>query len=106
MIDKYVCCDYIRHIGVVRSISRLVYGILGKGLPNERPFIAVGIDVYFFPVTTFVTRLEIDEILSTRRINSNTHQYAVTFKIASCFMLVFTLLYVQPIVSDLIRSRY
>ena len=30
----------------------------------------------------FVTRLGINKILSTRQINSNTHQYAATFKIA------------------------
>ena len=50
-----------------------------------------------------VTRLEINKTLSTKQINSNTHQYAVIFKL---FMLVYTLLYVYLIVSDQFRSRY
>ena len=42
---------------------------------------AVGIDVFIYhPCDT----LEISKILSTRQINSNTHQYAATFKISSC----------------------
>ena len=27
MIEKYACCHYIRHMGVVRSISRPIHGI-------------------------------------------------------------------------------
>ena len=26
MIEKYACCHYIRHLGLVRSISRPIYG--------------------------------------------------------------------------------
>ena len=44
---------------------------------------AVGIDVLLIFIFIFVTRLEINKILSTRQINSNTHQYAAIFKITS-----------------------
>ena len=51
---------------------------LDQGLPNEKAFILVGIDVYLVSFTIFVTRLEINKIVLIRQINSNTHQYAAT----------------------------
>ena len=47
---------------------------------------AVGIDGVFFGF--FFMTVGNKQILSTRQINSNTHQYAATFKIASylCYM--------------------
>ena len=38
-----------------------------------------------FSFINFVTQLNINKIMSTRQINSNTHQYAATFQIASFF---------------------
>ena len=45
---------------------------------------AVGIDFNLFSFIIFVKRLEINKIVSSRQINSNTHRYAATFKTASC----------------------
>ena len=55
-----------------------------KGFQMIGVFFVVGIDVNFLLLpfllaTIFVTRLEITEILSTRLINSNTHQYAAIY---------------------------
>ena len=36
-----------------------------------------------FSFIIFMTRLGINKILSSRQINSNTHQYTATFKMAS-----------------------
>ena len=51
-----------------------------------------------FPFIVFVTRLEINKILSIRQINSNTHQYATTLKIASC--LCYYTLYIALCLTD------
>ena len=64
-------------------------GELDEGLPNEKDFIAEAYMFNLFSCINFVTRLEINKIVSTRQINSNTHQYASTL-----LMLVYTLLYV------------
>ena len=37
----------------------------------------------------FVTRLEINKVLSTKQINSNTHQYAATLKIAIVYVSIY-----------------
>ena len=37
--------------------------------------------LYLFSFIIFVTRLEINKILSIRQINSNTHQYAATLQV-------------------------
>ena len=43
-------------------------------------YLAVGIDVKFLLVTIFVSRLEMNEIVLARLINTHTYQYAATFK--------------------------
>ena len=63
-------------MGMVRSINNQTHS---QGLPNESAFMAVGIDVKLFWVAIFVAGLDINKILSTRLINSNTCQYAATF---------------------------
>ena len=41
----------------------------------------------FFLVTIFATRLEITEVLLTKLLNSNTRQYAATFKTIETVLL-------------------
>ena len=80
MIEKYAFCANIRHVGVVGSISTLILGKAWLKASKWEGLMAIGIDVWFIFIFIFVTWLEINKILSTRQINSNTHQCAATIK--------------------------
>ena len=86
---------------------------LAKGFQNEKGFLAVDIDVNFqvlpfFLVTIFKTQLEITEIWLTWHMQIQCYQLHLKSKKHCCYFYVsiYTLLYVQPIVSDLFQLRY